>query len=187
MTVSATADLREVKAVAAAEAEASVTVLRDATERAVELMREELPYRRFRKGITAEFALDQTPAQGNVVAEFFVGHGAGVGVLHLPGGESHPIALRATEAFNVLEGIETGTGVFGPKDSVVRPRAARALLIAVDVAPTGQEYITAPGGPYTVRPASEGMRPNDYPGRAAERLDGELDAVIDKSLEKSGL
>lgn len=187
MSVSAKADFREVKALAGAARRAVPSVLRSAVNRAAELARAEFPFERFRRGIRPGFDLGAKPARGHVVAEHFVKRDAGKGTLHLPGGATRSVELRGSKPFNVLEGVQTGTGLYGPKGRVIRPLRAHGLLIAVPSARAGEAFITAAGGPYVIRRESEGTRPNDYPGRAVEKLEGELDGLVGKALEAAGL
>jgi hypothetical protein len=187
MSVSAKADFREVKELAGAARRAVPLVLRAAVARAVALTRAEFPYERFRKGIKPELEPNRTPAEGRVVADLPVRRDPVPGTLHLPGGATRSVELRGSKPFNVLEAVQTGTGLYGPKGRVIKPRAAGALLVGVDSVSPGESFITAPGGPFVIRRQSEGMRPNDYPARAAVRLEGELDLLVDKELEAAGL
>jgi hypothetical protein len=108
-------------------------------------------------------------------------------VLHLSSGKDKKVTLRAVPAFNYPEAVATGTGVYGPKGGVIRPKKAKALLVPVDSVPllNGRvaPYIESEGQIYVMRRSMKGMQPNRYDERAANRLSQEAPGIFDSAIK----
>lgn len=110
--------------------------------------------------------------------------------LHLASGKTREVTLRPTREYDFARAVAEGTGVhrvggvIGPKP-MIRPTSAKVLLIPYKYASLSgkrgkESYISDGGQLYIVRPRAQGMRPNDYPGRAAGKLEAMIDPIFDR-------
>lgn len=152
-------------------------------------LREEVP----KKTHNLSEGISSTVDAANLKAELSVSARSGRvgvegGLLHLPGGKTREITLRARPAFDYAEAVARGTGVyrtgegFGPHP-YIQPRTAKALLIPVDAVPLKESYITSGGQTFILRKFMRGMKPNPYDVRAAERLEQVAPAVFNEVVE----
>ena len=100
--------------------------------------------------------------------------------LHLPSGTTKPVSLAPTSAFNYAEAVARGR-------KEIRPRKAKALLIPVNSAPSGEPYITDGAEVFIIRPRAAAQKPNPYDQRAANRLEKQVEPIFQKSLADFGL
>jgi hypothetical protein len=162
-------------------------------ERGTVLLRREVPKvtHNLEQGVSVgEVNTQGSPMTGELVVAARAGRTAVEGgLLHLPGGETREISLRARPAYDYAKAVAKGTGVyrtdgeFGPQQ-VIRPRNAKAMLIPVDAVPIGkggkpESYITSGGQIYILRRFSKGRRPNPYDERAAQQLDADAPNIWD--------
>lgn len=179
-------DLRTLDTVALDTQGAAVETVRSATKRSAEVEREEVGSKRLGKGIQPETDLEGMRLEGRVVAEFSDRTPSRVGELHLASGRRRQIPLRGSFGdYNVLLGLATGTGVYGPRGMAIRPREGKVLLINVDSPPPGESYITAGSETFILRPRSRGTRPDDFIDRAADRVEGELNGIVDATFREN--
>jgi hypothetical protein len=161
------------------------------TRRGVELVRQEAPGGSggtIGRGVSPQFSFRSYPFEGRIVVDARVRSRGGAATLHLPGGGTRQISLRASSrSFDVGLAVAEGTGIYGPRGEMIEPKRARVLLIEVDETPSSESYVEAAGRKFILRPRSRGMRPNDYPGRAADRLAAEIETLADAALERGGV
>lgn len=162
---------------------------RRVTDRGEQLLKEEAPKvtGNLRLGISSHF--DESEMRGEITASA-VQRQIGVegGLLHLPSGATREISLRPQPAHDYARDVAEGTGIYGPRGSVIRPKSGQALLIPIQGIPESengkpQAYITSGGKIFVLRKFSKGRRANDYPGRAATRLEAEVPAIMDGVVE----
>lgn len=180
-----TVDLKDVAQLGAQFRESTEVLLQRVTDRGEQLVKEEAPKvtGNLRLGVSSH--IDRVQLKSEIVVSA-VQRQLGVegGLLHLPSGATREITLRARPAYNYAQAVAEGTGVYGPRGSVITPRSGKALLIPVGSVPMGengkpQSYITSGGKIYVLRKFSRGRKANDYPGRAAARLESEIPAIAD--------
>jgi hypothetical protein len=187
------ANFGELKALRADIRRAVPRLLFAATSRAVQLTKREAKggeHGRIAKGVTKDFDRAATPARGMVVAEAVVKRKAQRAVLHLPSGKTKDVELLGGRAVNVAELAASGTGLYGPRGQEITPRRSGVLLIGVDSVPSGNAFIAAVGehgGKFILRPRSRGVPPDDYPDRAADALEDEVDEIAGRVLVASGV
>jgi hypothetical protein len=177
-------DLKQVERLGEEFEEASVAGLGQVAERGEQLVREEVPKvtHNLELGISSD--VDPDAMQGFVIASARTGRqDAGKATLHLPGGKTKEIKTRAVEPFNYAQAVAEGTGVYGPKGAVIRPRKGKALIVPVQAAPTNEPYIVKDGQVFVVRRSIKGRKPDGYDQRAGARLEQEAPGIYDKVLE----
>lgn len=98
-----------------------------------------------------------------------------------PKGKRRQVKLRAQPAFNYAEVVATG------RPRLTAPKKAQAFLIPVVSAPTSGGYIVARGQIFVVRKSVGPQQPNDYPGRALNRLAGDAEAIVVRAYADAGV
>jgi hypothetical protein len=185
-----TVDLREARSIIPDLRDGLDLAVKNATDRTVVIMRGEVPGGAdslLGKGIRPEHdAGGAYPLEGRVTASAEVKKEARTALLHLPGGGTKEVNLRATE-FDYAEVADEGSGLEGPRGQIIRPKSGRALLIGVTDAPEGESYIEDDKEKFILRPESKGQPPSHYSEKAAARLDGEADAIVADALAESGV
>lgn len=178
-------DLKSVEQLGSEFREMAEVGLQRVTDRGEQLLKEEAPKvtGNLRLGISSHVDREQLRSElvASAVQRQF---GVEGGLLHLPSGATREISFRARPAFDYAQAVAEGTGVYGPRGRVITPRSGKALLIPVDAKPMSvngkpQSYITSGGRIYVLRKFSRGRKANDYPGRAAARLEAEVPAIMD--------
>ena len=184
-----TADIRQVERLGQDYAAAAEVGMRRLVERGEQLVREEAPKvtRNLIQGVSSDVKVGRGTLRGEIIITARTGRqGRREGVLHRPSGKTKKVSLRAVPAFNYPEAVAKGTGVYGPKHSLIRPRKARALLVPVESVPTlngkPQSYIEADGKLYVMRRSMKGNKPNPYDERAARRLEGEAQPIFNRAI-----
>lgn len=163
--------------------------LRRSVERGLQLLREEVPKvtHNLAQGVTGDVEIATLTGRLSVSAR--TGRvGVEGGLLHLPSGETREISLRGRPAFDYAEAVARGTGVYGPKGAVIRPKSGKALLIPISGAPPTlngkpQSYITSGGQTFIVRRFAKGRRPDPYDVRAAQRLENEIEGIWNRVVQ----
>lgn len=179
------ADTRELGRLKHEVQEGVKEALREAGQRAVEIMRHEVPYDRMRSGISAEFDLRGSNPSAKIIASTIVRSSA-TGTLHLASGKSRPVKLKPA-SFDIAETVAKGSGLYGAKGRRITPRSSRVLLIGVDSVPAGESYITAGGKKFIMRPSSSGVKPNPYDERTETILVQELPDLVGYGLQRAGV
>ena len=182
-------DLSQVKRIADDFKEMIEVALHRIAERGERVLRQEVPKKthNLEQGVSSEVDVPRRQVRFLVAAR--AGRTAAEGgLLHLPGGETREIQLRARPAYDYAEAVAKGTGVYRQSDfigpqGVIRPRTAKALLVPVAAAPLGESFITSGGQTFVLRRYIRGMKPNPYDVRAAKRLEGELPAIFDEVVQ----
>jgi hypothetical protein len=163
----------------------------EVVERGVALVKAEAPSgdtEALRKGVRAETDLGGQALKGTIIVSAVrEAESAGVATLHLPGGASRMVAVRGTKEFDYARAVAEGTGLHGPKGQVITGRRGGVLLIEVDTPPSDSSYLERGGRTYIVRPRSEGMRANPFDVRAANRLESEVESIIERALQMEGV
>lgn len=128
--------------------------------------------------VSSEYLKTETGYSGTInISAIRERQNATTGTLVSPKGKQRPVQLRAQPAFDYAEVVATG------RPRLTAPRNARAFLIPVQSAPSGESYITARGQIFVVRKTVGPQKPNDYPGRALTRLGGVAEAITLKALQ----
>lgn len=164
--------------------------LKQARDRGEELLRDEVPGGTeglLGKGVTHEDDFSKAVIRSSLIVSAVNENKGGSGVLHLPGGATRRIQLRAGKPYDFARAVAEGTGLFGPRHQEIKPKRGRALLVGVDTVPPGESWIAAPGGKFIVRRKVEGMPPNDFGGRAADRLEEEVEGIVAATLSAEGV
>lgn len=102
-----------------------------------------------------------------------------------PGGKTKEVSLRPQPDFDFAQAVATGTGEYGPRKAKIFPKVAKALLIPKPIGPRvgGKETLVRIEGRYYMFSAwSRGMKPNPYDERAAQALEGEIDAIWERTV-----
>lgn len=171
----------------------TIVGLHRTTERGLKLLRQEAPKQthNLEQGMSAD--VDEQGMSAQLVASARAARtGIEGGELHLPSGATREISLRAAPAFDYAEAVARGTGVYGPRGAVIRPKNGKALLIPVGAVPPDingkpQAYITSNGKIYVMRRFSRGRKADPYDVRAAQQLESDIpkiwDAVVDAFAE----
>lgn len=168
--------------------------VRQVTERAEQLVREEAPEAKdkaltniggnLKQGVSSNVTVGRTGARGEVIVTARSGRlGRREAIVHLPSGRTKKVSLRAVASFNYPEAVARGTGEFGPKRARIRPKKAKALLVPVSSPATingkPEAFITSDGQTFVMRRSIKGMKPNPYDERAAKRLEQEAPQIFD--------
>lgn len=151
-------------------------------------LRQEAPERtgllRGKKGnnsISSDYRQTSTGFEGEfIVSAISERRGTRKATLHLPSGTTKSVSLAPQPQFDYAEAVARGR-------KEIRPRKARALLIGVSSAPTGEVYITDGAETFIIRPRAKAQKPNPYDERAANRLEKEVEPIFQKSLADFGL
>lgn len=186
----AKADFRDLNDLLVSLRRVSPVLLFKATDRATALVRAEAPggpSGRVGRGVSKDFDRAARPPEGFVVVYAPANRRAGIATLHLPGGGTRQVSTRGSAEVNVGELLAEGTGVYGPRHARIAPRHGKALLISVDSVDGRESYLEQGGTRFVFRLHSSGVRPDDYPGRAADALDSEVDGLADKALREGGV
>ena len=145
--------------------------------------------------ISKEFHVSSSVDEANLTADLFAAAIRNArprreATLHLSSGKTREVTLRPTREYDFARAVAEGTGVhriggyIGPKP-MISPTSAKVLLIPYKYASlTGrrgkESYIDDGGQLYIVRPRAQGMKANDYPERAAVKLEGMIDKIWDR-------
>lgn len=155
-------------------------------EEGEEYIRQEAPERtgrlkRDQDSVFSESHKTATRFEGSlIVSAFRERTSGGQAVLHLPSGTTKPVSLAPQPQFNYAEAVARGR-------KEIRPRKAKALLIPVNSAPSGQPYITDGAETFIIRPRAKAQKANEYDVRAFNRLEKEVEPIFQKSLADFGL
>jgi hypothetical protein len=178
-----TIDTREVEPLSREFREIAEEGLQNTAERGAQLMAEEAPKitGNLRLGMSAD--IDRANLTAELIASAVTREvGSEGALLHLPSGATREITLRSQPAHNYAEDVARGTGTFGPRGQLIRPKTGKALLIPVGSVPlsvTGkpESYVTSGGKTYVLRRFSKGRKANEYDVRAAQRLEAEIPGI----------
>lgn len=189
--ISITADTADARKGATDARRAAEAGVRSLAERGVVIVKDEVPYERLKKDVTVEDNTRGLP-YGKITAKVTMSairpaEAPTTGTMHLPSGVTREVKVRGTKEFDVAKAVWEGTGMFGPRGTIITPRRAKMLLIEVPSVPLGQSYITARNKTFVVRPESAGMKPDDFPQRAFQRLDGEAANIMEDALRRAGV
>lgn len=157
-------------------------------EQGEQYLRQEAPERtgllRGKKGnnsISSDYRQTATGFEGEfVVSAIRERRGARKATLHLPSGTTKPVSLAPTSQFDYAEAVARGR-------NEIRPRKAKALLIPVNSAPSGESYIIDGAEVFIIRPRAAAVKANPYDQRAATRLEKDVEPIFQKSLADFGL
>lgn len=184
-----TVDISAVEHLGVEMRDVAIAGLHRTVERGEQLLREEVPVvtHNLQQGISSD--VNEGALSGKLLVSARTGRtGSEGGTLHLPSGATREITLRGQPAFDYAEAVARGTGVFGPKGAVIRPKRGQVLLIPVSSVPAAingkpQAYITSNGKIYVMRRFSKGRRPNPFDQRAANRLEAEIPAIWQRVVD----
>lgn len=185
-TVKVTVDTRGLDLLAGQYAAAGKAAIIRLLEYGEEAIREEAPERTGRlKGkrsaggsVSSEYETTATGYLGTInVSAVRERLNAATGTLVSPKGKQKPVKLRAQKPFDYAQVVATG------RPRLSAPANAKAFLIPVQSAPSGESYIVARGEIYVVRKSVGPQKPNDYPGRALRRLDAVSEGIVLRALQ----
>lgn len=184
-------DTSQIKKFGDERRQATIVGLRRVMERGEQLTRDEAPRAsgNLKQGISSDVRVTKRSIRGEINVAARSRTTAGGAVLHLPSGKTRRVRLRASPAYDYGLAVAGGTGLYGPRKALIKPRKRRALLIPVDVVPidrkTGkpEAFIDVNGQSFILRRSMKGMKPNPFDERAARRLEGEAQSIMDTALE----
>lgn len=128
--------------------------------------------------VSSEYLKTETGYSGTInLSAIRERQNAATGTLVSPKGKQRQVQLRAQPAFDYAEVVATG------RPRLTAPANAKAFLIPVQSAPSGESYIKARGQIFVVRKTVGPQKPNDYPGRALTRLGGVAEGITLKALQ----
>lgn len=152
----------------------------------VKVVGQEIPRRSRRLADGVDFEMspgDSRLLRGDItVSAIREAEPAGTAVLHLAGGGTRPVKIAAQRAYDYAEAVARGTGLYGPRGQLIKPRAARALRIEVESVAPGESFVSHQGRLFVYRRFSKGMRPDNYDERAARRLLDLAPDIVDLAL-----
>lgn len=159
---------------------AKTVMLGRLAERGRKHLADEVPYRtgNLRQGVGAP-DIDNLKliATLTVSARSAATGGGTAEVFNAKGERKKTVSLRPSPAFNYAEAVAKGR-------PSIRPKTARALLIPVPSAPSGEGYLLIGGQVYIVRRSAAATKPNPFDERAAVKLEGEAEGIGLKVLEE---
>jgi hypothetical protein len=190
--VKITVDRKSVERLGAQIGEAEEVGLRRVLERGEQILREEIP--KATHNLAQGVSSDRNPrSKTGALSGFLIVSarrarlGAREATVHLSGGKTKAVSLRAHNAFDYAEAVARGTGIYGPQGTEIVPRQGKALLIPVSSPATlngkTETYIEIDGQVFVLRKSMKGMKPNPYDERTAKRLEPEAQRIMDKALE----
>jgi hypothetical protein len=100
-------------------------------------------------------------------------------VIGADGEEKKTVSLRARPAYNYAEIVARGN-----RAATLTPKTAKAFLIPVPTAPSGESYLLAGGQIFIIRKSRKGQKPNPYDERAAKRLTAEAPKIAEAVLRQ---
>lgn len=170
-----TVDLTAVEQLGTRIRAAEIVALGRVAERGYQLLRKEVPY------VTGNLKQGVAPPdvdERNLTATLTVSarsgrRDGGDATVHYPSGATKTVSLRPTVSYNYAEVVARGN-----KDAVLRPRTAKAFLIPVLSAPSGESYITFGSQIFILRRSRKGRKANPYDERAAAQLKKEAPAIV---------
>lgn len=168
-------DLKELENLRSEVRQASVVALGRLGERLYQHLRREVPYQtgNLRQGV-APPDVDAKNLTATITVSARSGRRAGrEATVHYPDGREKAIKLRPTLPYNYAEVVARGN-----KDAKTYPRKAKAFLIPVTSAPSGQTYITSGNEIFILRRWHKSIKPNPYDERAATALEKEAPRII---------
>lgn len=98
-------------------------------------------------------------------------------VFNSKGQPTRTVSLRPSPAYNYAEAVARGRPAIAPKQ-------ARALLIPVPIAPTGEGYLLIGGQRYILRRSAKATKPNPFHTRAGDRLEKEAPQIGEAVLRE---
>ena len=151
--------------------------------RGVEIMREEVPRRSGKLAEGVKGTVSRTnPPEVTIIASAVAQRLLGTATVVSPSGKTKRVSLRGGGSFNYAQAVQEGTGLFGPRGQLIRPKRAKAMLISVDSPPPDESYLVFGGRYFIFRQSSQGMKPNDYIGRTVIRITPEAAQIISEEL-----
>lgn len=185
-TVKVTVDTRGLDLLAEQYAEAGKAAIIRLLDYGEEAIREEAPERTGNlKGkrnaggsVSSEYEKTATGYAGTInVSAIRERLNATTGTLVSAKGKQRPVKLRAQKPFDYAQVVATG------RPRLSAPAQAKAFLIPVQSAPAGEGYIIARGQIFVVRKSVGPQKPNDYPGRALQRVGAVAEGIVLRALQ----
>ncbi len=175
-------DSKAVDTLAANITEAKRAMIGRLDERGYQLLRDEVPVKfgNLKQGVTAG-DVDYVNLTAKLTVSARSGRtGAGsADVMGADGKKRKTVSLRPQPAYNYAEVVARGN-----KDSTLSPTHAKAFLIPVSSAPSGEGYLIIGGQIYIVRRTRKGMKANPFDIRAGARLQKEAPAIGEAVLRE---
>lgn len=151
-------------------------------ERGHQLLKIEVPFQtgNLRQGVgVPDVDYQAMTAELLVSARSARSAGGAAEVYGADGEKKGTVTLRPQPGYNYAEVVARGN-----KELTLTPKNARAFLIPVATAPSGEGYLTIGGEIYIVRRSRRGKPPNPFDLRAGKRLEGEADKIADGVLRE---
>ncbi|MEQ1643674.1 MAG: hypothetical protein ABL959_09550 [Pyrinomonadaceae bacterium] len=151
-------------------------------ERGFQLLRAEVPVAtgNLKQGVgTPDVDYEQLEAQLTVTARSGRSGGGQAEVFGADGKKKKTVSLRPQPGYNYAEVVARGN-----RKATMTPTNARAFLIPVATAPSGEGYLMIGGQIYIVRRSRKGKPANPFDERAAKRLDEEAELIADGVLKE---
>lgn len=151
-------------------------------ERGYQLLRAEVPYEtgNLRQGVSPpDVDFENLTATLTVTARSGAAGPREAILIGADGKEKKTVSLRPQAAYNYASVVARGN-----VEATLRPKTAKAFLIPVTSAPSGESYLIAGGQVYVMRRSRKGQKPNPYDERAAAGLEKDAPGIADAVLKK---
>ncbi len=176
-------DAKEIDKLAKDIVAAKNAMLGQLAERGYQLLRKEVPYEtgNLRQGVGAP-EVDYPNMEATLTVSARSGARGG-GQAEVFGKDGKPtgkkVSLRPQPARNYAEDVALGN-----KKATFRPKTAKAFLIPLATAPTGEGYLLVGGKVFIVRTTRKGIQGNRFDLRAVRGLEKEAPAIGEAVLRK---
>lgn len=178
-----TVDTKEIDRLAKDITAAKNALLGRLAERGYQLLRKEVPFQtgNLKQGVASpEVDYPNMTATLTVSARSAARPGGSAQVFDKEGKDTgRKVSLRPSPAYNYAEVIALGN-----KDATLRPKNAKAFLIPVPTAPSGEGYLMMGGQAFVVRTSRKGMPANPFDKRAAQQLEKEAPGIGEAVLRQ---
>lgn len=166
-------DLREVSGLGRDIHEGMGVGLTDATNRGVEITKEEIPELsgRLKEGVKPRVDLKSMTGEVEVSA-IRPATPAREETVQLLSGRTKDVKFAAQPAYDYAQVVAEGSGLYGVRGQVIKPRRAKKLRFVI-------------GGRPVFAGQVEGQKPNPYDERAANRLETEVDGIFGDAIERA--
>jgi hypothetical protein len=177
-----TADVKALEDLAANLGRAKRQLIGRLAERGYQLLREEVPVQtgNLKQGVAPpEVNYEKSEAVLTVSARSAAVGSREATIFGADGKEKKKVTLKAQPGYNYADVTARGN-----KDPKLVPKGAKAFLIPVPTAPSGEGYLVAGGQIFVVRRSRKAQKANPFHERAAGRLEKEAPGVADAVLKK---
>jgi hypothetical protein len=165
-------NLREVAGLGRDVHEGMGVGLTAATNRGVEITKEEVPELsgRLKEGVKPR--VDLASMRGEIeVSAIRPAQPAHTEIIVSARGRSREVKFAAQPAFDYSQVVAEGSGIFGARGQEIKPKRGKKLRFMI-------------GGHVVFAGSVEGQRPNPYDERAGDRLELEVEDIVGGAIER---